>query len=529
MTRPKTTLAFFFIIGLLAYFKAMNGDFIWDDLVTVVRNEQIRSFAYIGDWFTSAYTSGAGVTTSNLYRPLSTAAYALIYSVFGLHAFGYHLANLIIHTLNTYLVFSLFQKFNFKKMGCMLAALIFMLHPAQTEAVAHISGLPDILAPLFVLLGLNLFLKKNLKTVDYLKLCGLFILGLLAKELAIVLLPLMIVLLIYIWPTLSKEEKETRKLWLKVLAILACGYIFLRAGLLNFTDSLNLHIKDNAYTEDLNLRITTFISILPSYAKTLFLPIDLYFEKQFIAYPNILSFKGLFGTLVTAGGLVLSYKSLLKGSRNFFLGFFWFFAALLPVMGIVAVNASHADRWLYLPLVGLLILVPIIYERAIDKDIQKKLMIVFLIIAMLFGVRSFARNVQWADSFTFYENELKYNQNSARIYSLVGQLYFHQGDLQAAEASYLKGVSLDTQAMLPEIRYNLGNTYLQMRNLDGAVNQFFMAIEINPKFIDPYIALYNIGIAIHSETLEKGFLELIHKIERGESVDFNSEVAPLAG
>ncbi|MBT6069055.1 hypothetical protein HOG48_04840 [Candidatus Peregrinibacteria bacterium] len=523
---PFTSLIIFFLTGLLIYGISLNGEFIWDDLGAVVNNEHVTSFKFIKQWFTEGFMSGAGVTSSNLYRPLATGAYAAIFGIFGLKAIGYHLISLFIHVLNTFLAFNIFKRLRFHALGSFFAAMIFLVHPVQTEAVAHIAGLPDILGATAILLGVFVFLS-NLKTIPSTILLALiFIAGLLTKESSITLALLIPLLAFFNWKNYSAEEKARAKTLIGGTLGIAILYTLSRFTILNFHKNLDLHLVENEYTKSLPLRIITFISVIWEYFRLTFFPVSLHFERAFMIYPNLASPWGVFGliTLLTCGGF--SYKSF-RGNKYFLLGTLWFFIALLPVTGLIPVNATYAERWLYIPIIGVLLLIPAIYEICRTVKSKKIFTGILILILILFGARSIYRNMQWADSLKFYENELKYNESSARLFNQTAQSYFEIGDHDMAIQYFEKGVAADVNRMYPEINYNLANTYFITGNVPAAINQYMHTLSKSPNLIRAHVAMQGVSKEIGNTNMEQSFSAFVERIENGEQINFKKEILPL--
>src|SRR3989338_4313668 len=87
---PWQIFLMLFAIGIIAYANVMNGEFIWDDKALILMNEHAQSLKYFPQWFTESTLEGAGIETSNLYRPVVTFFYAIIFSIFGPQEFAYH-------------------------------------------------------------------------------------------------------------------------------------------------------------------------------------------------------------------------------------------------------------------------------------------------------------------------------------------------------------------------------------------------------------------------------------------------------
>src|SRR3989338_37398 len=99
------------LIGAGIFANALNAPFIWDDLALIADNEQVKSFDHVKEWFTTSTTSGnENVPESDLYRPVIKSIFASIYELFGPIPFTFRILNILLHIVNSFLVFTLFKK-----------------------------------------------------------------------------------------------------------------------------------------------------------------------------------------------------------------------------------------------------------------------------------------------------------------------------------------------------------------------------------------------------------------------------------
>lgn len=508
LEKDSYVYGFLLVIALLAFGNVLRGDFFLDDMFLIVNNEYIKSFAYFGDWFTSSTTEGAG-HVSNLYRPVQTVVNAVMFMIFGLSSFAYHLLNIVIHSVNGFLVYRLFGKISFSQMASFLMAILFVLHPVQVESVSYIAGLPDVLMPLFLLLGLNMYVKDDrwsLKRGVWLSV--IFVLGFLSKESMVVFFPLALLIDIFRWDAYEVGEKNVRKRMLGVLLGLTVLFVILKFTVFSFTGNLGLSKESNLYTENLYIRLFTFISILLEYVKLIFWPVDLYFEKSKELYSSLSTWQGMTGLLIVFGGLAGAVFSYMR-RKVFFLGYFWFFLALLPVCGLIPQNAMYTEHWLYVPLIGLLMFFAGCYDD-LSERLKKVFVVAVLVISLLFGWRVMERNVEWADPFMFFENELKYNEASHEIYNKVGTLYFEDKQYSLAMENFEKAIQLsDTNA---EARFNMCLTFYLQGVFDQALPHCLRAIEIDPVLPDAYMLLYNMYVTTGQEERAQEVLEVLKSI-----------------
>ncbi|MGQ0645402.1 MAG: hypothetical protein ACT4O3_07920, partial [Elusimicrobiota bacterium] len=447
---------FLFLAGLafLCYGNVLRGPFLFDDDLFIVRNVHVHSFD-LARIFTSSPTTGAGVGGGNFYRPLQMAAFAALHKAFGLNPLPFHVLSVLLHALNAFFAFLLLRRLSFSAAASLAAALLFLLHPVQTEAVSYISGLGDPLALSSMLGGLWLYVKSG-ESVDS---RGRFFIGgaaaclaaaLLSKESAVVF-PVL-ALLVYFYRRQAAGAPSAGPLIL--FAGMAAAYLGLKFTVFDFTGQGGLTPDKNIYTENLHVRLLTFLSVLWDYAKLLVWPAHLHYEKPYAAYLDPWTWRAAFGYLLTALGAVAA-RGLFRRQRAWGLGVLWFFAALAPVSGLVPLNAMYLEHWLYVPLIGVSILAAAAWER-LGSAGRRTFVLCFGLLALAAAVRTHARNAQWADVVKFYENELRYTESSARIHNNLAMKLADEGRHMEAVEHYRKAIALND--VYPQTHHNLANT-----------------------------------------------------------------------
>jgi len=504
------------VVGFFVYAFNLNNPLFWDDEDWIIRNNFVHSISWdnVKFWLTHNTLAGVGLK-SNYYRPFLFFTFALNYVISGIKPFGYHLFSNLIHIANGILIFLLLKRFDLGiSKGLTLAvafltSLIFLIHPLQTEAITYISGRGDALVTFFMLFALYLWTNDTAcrydKTVDnssqrhdvslrVLSLISL-VLALLSRETAIIF-PFL-VLAFYV-SFISKERflKSIRqgliKTWPYFAVVLVYG--ILRLTVLNFQNTLNFYTAPNIYSENLHVRLFTFLPVLWEYLKLLFVPIGLHMERSSVVYSSLFQwpvwpiFLGLVGLLAWLRHL---YKNQSPAFKVWFFGVALFFIPLGPVSGITPINALIYEHWLYLPMMGFWFVVSFYIVKLFGYLKSQKLLIAYcsLIIILVvylsfFAYQSIQRNLLWGDPLAFYLDILKYEPDSVRINNNVGNIYYNKKDIENAEKYY--GIAASQEDIFAEPYFNLG-TILQSRgDIYGAIKLYEKAIEINPNFYYPY-------------------------------------------
>lgn len=518
-------VAVLFGISFFIYSFNFNNPLFWDDDEWIKGNTFVHSFSYLKEIFTQNVEAGFGLN-SNYYRPLLLLSFAFNYVIHGIQPFGYHLINNGFHIANGVLLFILLSKF-LNSRTSFLTALLFLIHPVQTEAVTYISGRGDPMSVFFMLLALWFFIKSTHSQLTFYAIAQkvssvfLFILAILSRETAI-LFPLLL-MIFYIsflskekfWPALKKSFTISFPFW--VISII---YFILRLTVFNFANTLNFYSQSNVYTENLSLRLYTFGAVLVEYFKIIFWPVGLHMERDFSVFTSLFQWPVWLGFLVVIGILYLTFKFFEK-ERTWFFSWLWFFVALGPVSGLIPINAFIYEHWLYLPLIGLSTLAGFYIDKLFQLTVNKKQLTAVILVSLIayfsfFVVQSVKRNILWGKPIEFYEDILKYSPSSVRILTNLGNFYFEGGNIVKAVEFYERAVETPDGKSFAEPYFNLGNVYRDSGEIDKAIGQYQKAIEVNPLFPFAYQSLAELYVN-EKQDLFSGIetLEKLKKIQPG--------------
>lgn len=345
-------------------------------------------------YFSENYRVLQGLTLDNIlwafrttdvssWYPLTWLSFMLDVSLFGKGPAGPHLVNLILHTINTLLVFLLLRRMTGSAWRSALVAGLFAIHPLHVESVAWIAERKDVLSTFFGLLSLIFYARYaetlnrkaveplnrrhdstihrlNGSTINYCLAFLFFALGLLSKPM-LVTLPFVLLLLDY-WPLCRISDFGFRisdlKRWITRHSSLLLEKVpFLSLGMLAGLVTLLVHQKTGAVTSlaefPFGLRVQNAFVAYARYLGKTFWPVNLA-----VPYPHPGRWPlwlVVLGILLVVG---LSAVAILIGRRYryVFTGWFWFFGMLLPVIGIIQWGShSLGDRFTYVPLIGLFV------------------------------------------------------------------------------------------------------------------------------------------------------------------------------
>src|SRR3989344_3741786 len=364
MKQLKLVFLFSVALSFLIFGNGISGEFVFDDATVVQNRPDIKDAGNFFNLFISPYHQNT--PKSGLYRPFTMATYSLNHNIFGSSPVGFHIVNIFIHAFNSFLVFWLIN-FLFKNKFLSYATfLLFLLHPIHTEAVTSIVGRAELLA-FFWSLAVIYLLSKNKKILA----AGAFLFGLMSKEVALMVLPLIFYIDIF-FLNKSWRRAVTDNLFLVFPFAL---YLFLRYLALGryFAGDVTTTIVSNVLIfVSLPERIFTALKVLVLYAEKLFWPVHLSAEYSYNAIPVV---KNMFTSLPSIAGLIvlagLVVALISKKTRRTGFGFgaaAFFFPYFMISNLIIPVGTIMGERLMYFPSLGF----AVVSALVIDKFFYKK-------------------------------------------------------------------------------------------------------------------------------------------------------------
>ena len=536
--RPPPVVLLLAVLTTLVYLNSLQNEFVFDDIGLVVKNSGIRDLRNLPK-ILGAYGHLA-------YRPLRTASYAIDYFFFGLNPAGFRAINIALHVLNGTLVFFLFRALLRSPRPALLAAIVFAIHPIQTESVAYISGRRDLLFGLFYLLGFAAYVHyRETDRVRYLLLAGFaYLLSLLSKEMAISL-PLLCLCYDVVRSIPAAEGKSP----LSPLQAVAEGvrtavrrhtllYAVGTAGLLflvwYYVYRINPSQQRTMYGGGLGPTLMTSARIVVHYLKLLIFPVTLSADYSYNAFPVSRSLddpRTLFA-LAILGAVAWGLLRLLPSARWAAFGGLWFFVTLLPVSQIIPHHEMMAEHYLYLPSAGVFLTAGVLLDRWLARGRrQVAIASAFILVVVLLSARTVVRNLDWRDSQTLWTKTIQTAPGSARAHINVGELALRQGRSLQAFREFQEAIRIQPDDAIN--RDNLGVVLLRHGLLEEAEQQFREAIRILPWYPNPHVNLglvhlhrgeldeaeQEFRIALSSERITKTKIRRISPAFRGAITD----------
>ncbi len=386
------------LASVAAYLPSFGGAFQFDDYNVIVHYPTVHS------WDLLFERAGAGV------RALLKASYTLNWTLGGGSTFGFHLVNVALHALNAVLLFFIGRKvFPDHANASLAAALLFALHPAQTEAVTYISGRSVSLMAAFYLGSILLYLRRSHFSVV------LFILALAIKETAVTL-PVALLLI-----ELARPERE---LWREVLRRQAPHWIVLGAGALvillvpRYFELIAYGFSQRGPLENLLTQVGG-ISYLLARLVTL---------QGYNIDPGLAPFQGFTALFLLQAALILGLLALgfstLRTRPWLGSGILWFFLQLAPTNSVVPRLDVANDRQLYLACWGLFLGFSIEASLLLSRRASLALT---ASAAIAFAAASITRQLDYRDEITLWEASVRENPANPRARNNLGYAYYLAG------------------------------------------------------------------------------------------------------
>jgi len=516
------------VVSALIYLYTLGNDFAYDDKFTITNNYLIRSWHKIPTIFTNDYFTSSGELS---YRPVVTLSYFIDYFFWQLNPLGYHLTNLLLHSLNSVLLFFLFTRLfrvirgepdkalksffpqnpeasvstieAVKISVPFIASLIFCTYPLLTEAVNAVSYREDIMAATFYFAAFLFYLKTHQRqsVLWYGISLICYFLGLFSKEMAITF-PILIGL--YDVMRYGKTLFTFKRIRYHIGYILiTVFYITLRFVFLhNPTESYIPYPQNSLW-----INFLTMSKVVASYIKLLFFPLHLNADYVVPNTSSPLELSFILSFLLIISVMVITYR-LFFYSKTLFFSILWFFVTLLPVLNIIPIENIMAERYLYIPLVGFCILggqlLSLIPRSGLKSDILTSWSFPFIISIVLIGFswQTCNRSKIWFDELSLWSATVIDSPQSSRAHNNLGVLYKKMGFIDAAMKEYNtaiqirpdyseahgnianvymnKGLSILDKRVLSKTIDNLAKAYVDEGHLKNAIAEYKKSIEISP-------------------------------------------------
>lgn len=493
---------------LLVYWPVQTFDFVnYDDTYYVTANPQVQQGLTL-----EGIRWSFGTFMAANWHPLTWISHMIDFEFYRFNAGGHHWNSLQIHLVNTLLLFVVLRFLTGALWSSAAVAGLFGLHPLHVESVAWIAERKDLLSGFFWILAMGLYGRyvKVPNVPRYLLVGAALALGLLSKPM-VVTLPFVLLLLDY-WPISRWDSARTvfdpwfnrsetfRNRPLLRLAAEKVPLLFLVAG--SCVATLLAQKAGNAMVPlemvPLDVRVGNAVVSYGVYIRKMFWPDDLAMLYTHMGMPALWK--------IAASGVLLVALTCLAVAQSrarpyLLVGWFWFLGTLVPVIGIVQVGSQAlADRYTYLPLIGLFIVIVWGMKSIFDAvpPVRWPMAALTAVCMIALMLLSRAQVQTWENNFTLYEQALRVTEVNPVAHNNLGAAYFAAGSCEKAIPHFQKALAIKRDYADPLI--NLGVCAVTEGKSRDALDYFRRAIEINPRETRVRMSL---GILL----MEQGFRE----------------------
>lgn len=501
LTKPVFGVLLVFVM-IAVFWQSTGHDFInYDDPAYVTDNIHVRTGLTYPN-FLWAFTA---FHASN-WHPITWLSHMLDSEIYGLNPKGHHMTNILFHIANTLLLLYLLYSTTRNYWQSLFVAALFAFHPLHVESVAWIAERKDLLSTFFGFVTLILYSRyaRSPRPLIYLVTLLAFAVGLMAKPM-LVTLPF-VMLLWDFWPLRRLQIKKQRtedglyapnqngpsstpsRLVLEKIPFFA---LMLASCTTTYLAQRKGGAVADAQLVPLLFRIINALLSYVRYISNMFWPHNL---APMHPLPLTLTIEqGIIAGLILFGISYLVYR-LAHLHPSIPTGWLWYLGTLVPVIGFVQVGRqSMADRYTYLPLIGLFIMiswgVPVLFKNFRHRRVALSAGACMLLFALMILTRT--QLDYWKNTATLFDHATKAGVNNQEAYRLLGDALVQQGRLPEAERSFLEALRI--QPDYEDVHANLGGIYMKQGRIREALFHYQEVVRMAPRNDQ---ANYNLGLAL---------------------------------
>ncbi len=463
MWKNYSLLPVILIISFLVYLPVLqNGLLAWDDDNYIKNNPLVHTIS-LKEIF-STYVMGN-------YHPLTILTFAIEYQLFGLNETAFHAVNLFLHLLNVVLVFYAMLHVSGKTVVAVMASLLFGIHPLHVESVAWAAELKDLLYTFFFLAAYIFYLKflNDRRKKFYFFSLLLFLCSLLSKAMA-ASLPVVLLLTDYF-----TGKKINGKTLLEKLPFFLLSVVFGVVAIWAQQSEGATEAVDYPLFQRLVFASYGFIS----YLFKLVLPLNLsaYYPYPVKSDESLPVIYYLYPAILV--GLIIAVYYSAKHTRKIFFGLGFFAITVFLVLQFLPVGgAIMADRYSYVPSIGIFYLAGEAFHFLINKKPRWQAMAVAGVFAVFFSVKTFERCKVWQNDLTLWNDVISRYQTIPYAYNNRGRFYLNEGKNELALADFNKALELKPDHF--KAYNNRGILFMNTSRNEEALADFNKAIELMP-------------------------------------------------
>lgn len=488
---------FLVILGVLIYSNSFSSPFLFDDLQNIVLNPRIKTL----DWLPNL--SGS--------RYFGFLSFSLNYQIGGLAVFGYHVVNVSIHIVNAFLIYLLIcrllrtpgladsgievSRSNF--WIAFFTAVIFLVHPIQTQAVTYIVQRFASLATFFYLLAVVGYLNWRLESPEkriqfawYGVALVSTILAMKTKEISFTLPLIILCIEVIFFHSLQKRSFLALVPFLLTLLIIPLSRIDAVSGAdVGFA-------KETAEISRWDYLLTQF-RVIVTYLRLLIFPIGQNLDYDYPIYHSLLQSVILFSFLLIASLLVFSLYCLFlsrqasRSARLIAFGILWFFLTLSIESSIIPIRDVIFEHRLYLPSIGFALCLCAIVIRGRSPTSSTPGRLCLGMLCLLLSFATYQRNETWRSEVAVWSDVIAKSPKKARGHNNLGFALYRSGQVSDSTPHYTEAIQLFPN--YHEAHNNLGVSLESLGRTEEAITEYAEAVQIRPDYVEAH---YNFGSAL---------------------------------
>ncbi len=469
------------VLTLGAFSGVRNNHFIsLDDNIYVTENRYVQEGLSLKSvvWASTSKYGGH-------WHPITWLSHMLDYDLFGLNPAGHHLINLLFHIANTLLLFLVLCRMTGAPWQSGFVAALFALHPLHVESVAWVAERKDVLCAFFWMLTTWAYVRyvesRRIIRYGWMVLC--FVLALMSKPMAVTL-PFVLLLLDY-WPlgrfNAGKTSTDGRgdQLLRLILEKIPLLILTVTSSIFTFLEHMRTGTVVSFSSFPLGLRIGNAVVSYVTYIAKMIWP-----SRLAILYPHPSSLPLWEVTGAALLLMIITVAAILAAKRRPYLivGWLWYLGTLVPVIGFVQAGIqARADRFTYIPLIGLFIMIVYGVTDAVAVWRHRKLAFAastVLVLCVLL-VTTFSQVKVWQNDLTLFEHTLRVTQKNYVIHNNLGVVLAKQGRDEEAAAHYKRALEINWR--YADANYNMGAYLARKGKYREAMTRLVEALRANPR------------------------------------------------
>jgi Flp pilus assembly protein TadD len=470
------------LVALIYSPVASHGFVNWDDPEYVSDNRVVAG----GLTWTGIVWAFNGAHSAN-WHPVTWLSHMLDAQLFGVSAGPHHIVNVVLHVANTLLLFG----WLFKVTGAMgrsgVVAALFAAHPLHVESVAWISERKDRLSTLFWMLTMWAYLAyvRRPSLARHAVIVVGLALGLMAKPM-VVTLPF-VLLLLDIWPLrrveLGKFSDTDRRTWTRLLGEkIPLFALALASAVITFIAQSQGGAVQRVASYPIGLRIANAVVSYVAYVAAGIWPTGMTVVYPLRATPPL----WMVGAAVITLIVITTVAIRLAVRRPYLLiGWLWYLGTLVPVIGLVQVGSQLvADRYTYVPFIGLFIIVAWAVSDVVDRVPAWRLAapLAGSVAVVAYALIARAQVQYWRDDFSLWSHALAVARENYRAHNNLATALSSRGAIPEAIAHYREAIRIRSD--FGEAHSNLANALVRQGNVEEAAREYRAALAVHPN--DPF-------------------------------------------